>query len=199
MNHNGYNSVELVRMGNADINSVLEILSENKLEAWSFHDFQAEIHRPNSLVFVSKFNAQVIGFCVARLIIQKADPDKTSHNTFINNDDFSREQPSVNSGGLPIGKSEVIESECEIYNIAVKKEFHNQAVGCKILNKLILTAKKYSCQRIWLEVRQSNVKAINFYQKNDFREIYQRKNFYTNPVEIAIVMKRDLIVNRQNN
>jgi ribosomal-protein-alanine N-acetyltransferase len=52
--------------------------------------------------------------------------------------------------------------------------------------------KEHSAESIWLEVRESNTAALTFYQKNDFNRMYTRKNFYTNPSENAIVMKRNL-------
>ena len=44
---------------------------------------------------------------------------------------------------------------------------------------------------IFLEVRESNKAALLFYQKEKFIEIARRKNYYHEPVENAIVMKRE--------
>ena len=41
-----------------------------------------------------------------------------------------------------------------------------------------------------LEVREDNIKAINFYQKNDFKIISKRKNYYQN-VD-ALIMERNI-------
>jgi ribosomal-protein-alanine N-acetyltransferase len=86
-------------------------------------------------------------------------------------------------------------SECEIYNIAIKENFQNRGLGSYLLNWLIGLLKEYNTESIWLEVRNSNWRAVSFYKKNDFRPIYERKNFYSHPVENAIVMKRNLLSN----
>lgn len=151
-----------------DIEPTLDILIEAGLESWKFCDFVSEIERKDSLVFVGKIKTQVVGFCVARLI-----------RTTEFNSDFNEK-----------GKDE--NAECEIYNIAVKKEFQNREVGTRLLNRLISSLKQYNAESIWLEVRYSNQQAINFYQKQNFMRVFRRNNFYSNPIEDAIVMKRNL-------
>ncbi len=163
-------SAEIAKMQIADINSVLEILIESGLEAWGYNDFLSEILRRDALVLVSKIKTETIGFCIARLIIT---------NCLTINLDSSK-------------KNENLETECEIYNIAVRREFQNQGIGKQLLNKLVLLLKGYNTQSIWLEVRSSNRNALDFYHKNHFKQIYERKNFYSNPLENAIVMKRNL-------
>jgi ribosomal-protein-alanine N-acetyltransferase len=159
---------EIVKMRKKDIKSALAILTENKLEAWSYNDFFSEMHRDDSIVLAAIAGTEIIGFCVVRLIIPNS-------YTSTNNDKDNNY------------------AECEVYNIAVKKKFQDQGIGKKMLNELVLLAKERHTQSIWLEVRYSNSKAINFYQRNNFRKIYERKNFYSNPSEDAIVLKRDLI------
>ena len=44
---------------------------------------------------------------------------------------------------------------------------------------------------IFLEVRASNNAAQALYQKNGFNAIGHRKNYYHDPVEDAIIMKRE--------
>ncbi len=187
-------SAEIIKMRVTDINQALEILNENSLEVWSRNDFLSEIQRPDSLVLVGKIRTEVIGFCLARLIrfinnLISVPSNKTANNfkaeNFIDALIYSELERPSNRENI---KAEV---ECEIYNIAVKREFQNRGIGNKLLDKLVLLTKENNCQSIWLEVRHSNTKAINFYQKNNFRQIYERKNFYSNPLENAIVMKRN--------
>ena len=45
---------------------------------------------------------------------------------------------------------------------------------------------------IFLEVRESNQVAINFYKKNKFNQISIRKNYYSEPNENAIIMKLEV-------
>ena len=84
------------------------------------------------------------------------------------------------------------EREAELYNIAVKKEFRNLGIGQALLDNFLLRARKSLVSTIRLEVRETNLSAVKFYQKNGFAKIYTRKNFYQNPAENASVMSREL-------
>ena len=48
------------------------------------------------------------------------------------------------------------------------------------------------CEFITLEVRQSNITAVNLYKKNGFKQVAIRKNYYNNPIESAIIMTKFL-------
>lgn len=74
----------------------------------------------------------------------------------------------------------------DIINIAVKKEFHNKHIGSKLLQYLIDSTNS---DKIMLEVRVSNINAINLYNKFGFKEINRRKKYYDNN-EDAIIMER---------
>ncbi len=176
MNIDTSTTARIVRMRLPDITAALAILEENELESWKYIDFVSEIHRNNPLLLVGKINSNVISFCVARLIIPTVN---ISHNS-------TAEISSYNSTELQIV------GDCEIYNIAVKKDFQKQGFGVTLLNQIVLIAKGCNIESIWLEVRNSNEQAISFYKKNHFKKIYERKNFYSKPIENATVMKRRL-------
>jgi [ribosomal protein S18]-alanine N-acetyltransferase len=78
--------------------------------------------------------------------------------------------------------------DAEIYNIAVAANFRRQGRGYELLTNAITVFRSRHCERIWLEVRSSNRTAIRFYENNGFTRTGMRRNFYTNPVEDAIVM-----------
>jgi len=46
-------------------------------------------------------------------------------------------------------------------------------------------------KEIFLEVRKSNQRAQAFYKKEKMAVIAERKSYYHNPVEDAIIMKRE--------
>lgn len=73
------------------------------------------------------------------------------------------------------------ESNAEIYNFGILPKFQSNGYGTKLLK----TLDNFNCS---LEVRESNLKAISFYKKNDFFESYIRKGYYGN--EDAIVLER---------
>ena len=73
----------------------------------------------------------------------------------------------------------------EILAIATIKEYRNKGVAQGLLDKI-------KTKDIFLEVRESNQVAINFYKKNKFKEISVRKNYYSEPNENAIIMKLEV-------
>jgi ribosomal protein S18 acetylase RimI-like enzyme len=193
MNTDKIDSAVIVKMQMDDISFVLEILVENSLETWNYNDFLSEIQRLDSLALVGKIKNKVIGFCVARLIItndtlvvidKTKSFNKSNCRSILGDPTDFKSKKSSREGNF--------EAECEIYNIAVKKEFQNQGIGKCILEKIVFLIKRHNVQSIWLEVRSSNRKAINFYRNNNFRQVYERKNFYSNPLEDAIVMNLNL-------
>ena len=78
----------------------------------------------------------------------------------------------------------------EILAIATIEEYRNKGIAQKLLNKIKI-------KNIFLEVRESNQTAINFYKKNKFKEISIRKNYYSEPTENAIIMKLEVNVNNE--
>ncbi len=95
---------------------------------------------------------------------------------------------------LLAGLSENSYDSAEIYNIAVGKLFQNKSIGQKLFDKIMSVLLKKNAAEIWLEVRQSNRKAINFYGKNGFVKQFTRKNYYNNPTENADVLMKTLRV-----
>ncbi len=76
----------------------------------------------------------------------------------------------------------------DILNIAVLEERQRKGIGHQLLNYLI---ENTTSERILLEVREKNKCAIQFYQKNGFKEIDRRKKYYAD--EDAIVMERSIL------
>jgi len=86
----------------------------------------------------------------------------------------------------------LVENEIEIYNIAVKSEFRHKYIGNALLERLLESASEKQVQKIFLEVRKSNTRALGFYRKNGFEMIGERRDFYTNPTEDALLMCRQM-------
>ena len=72
----------------------------------------------------------------------------------------------------------------EILAIATVEEYRNKGIAQELLEKI-------KTKDIFLEVRKSNEKAINFYKKNNFKQISIRKGYYSDPTEDAIIMKME--------
>lgn len=76
--------------------------------------------------------------------------------------------------------------ELEITQLAVKKAYQ----GLGLANQLMEFLADRT-ERIFLEVRVSNQVARALYEKHGFQPVGQRKNYYQNPVEDAILMARE--------
>ncbi len=79
--------------------------------------------------------------------------------------------------------------EAEIYNIAVTNDEHGKGLGQMLLDAFLDACRNKHAANIWLEVRESNRKAIDFYSRNGFERVQTRNNFYDNPREHALLLK----------
>lgn len=81
----------------------------------------------------------------------------------------------------------LVENEVNITNIAINENFRGKGLGKIFLGHVLNELK--GCE-FFLEVRESNKKAIALYKSFDFVEISKRINYYRNPFENAIIMKK---------
>ena len=76
--------------------------------------------------------------------------------------------------------------EAEVMQIAVKEAYRGQGIAS------VLFAQLPTDKEIFLEVRKSNHRAQAFYKKEKMVVIAERKAYYHDPVEDAIIMKREI-------
>lgn len=76
--------------------------------------------------------------------------------------------------------------EAEVLQIAVKKAYQGQSIASALFAQLPTD------KEIFLEVRKSNQRAQAFYKKEKMAVIAERKAYYHDPVEDAIIMKREV-------
>lgn len=77
-----------------------------------------------------------------------------------------------------------------ITNVAVFPQHRGNGIAKALLGSLIQAGRKNELKFISLEVRKSNTAAISLYEKLGFSEVGQRKDFYLNPKEDALIMTR---------
>ena len=68
--------------------------------------------------------------------------------------------------------------EAHLHNVCIIPQFQSKGLGKDWLTHLIGMATQRSCRVIFLEVRQSNFKAIQLYTKLGFCQIGERRNYY---------------------
>lgn len=90
-----------------------------------------------------------------------------------------------------IGMSIVID-EGYIFNVAVREKYRNKGVATALINELVTYGKKNNFSFITLEVRESNLPAISLYSKFGFIKAGERKDYYSNPKENAILLTKYL-------
>ena len=81
-----------------------------------------------------------------------------------------------------------INPEAHILSISVIKKIQSKGVGTLLLRSMLDQCKAMNYKKIFLEVRTSNLQAINFYQKFGFIKDAIRDNYYTDNSEDALLM-----------
>ena len=81
-----------------------------------------------------------------------------------------------------------INPEAHILSISVMKKIQSKGVGTLLLRSMLDQCKAMNYKKIFLEVRTSNLQAINFYQKFGFIKDAIRDNYYTDNSEDALLM-----------
>ena len=76
--------------------------------------------------------------------------------------------------------------EAEVLQIAVKQTYQGRGIASALFAQLPVD------KEIFLEVRKSNQRAQAFYKKEKMGVIAERKAYYHDPVEDAIIMKREI-------
>ena len=81
-----------------------------------------------------------------------------------------------------------INPEAHILSISVTKKIQSKGVGSLLLQSMLDQCAAMNYKKIFLEVRISNLQAINFYQKFGFSKDAIRDNYYTDNSEDALLM-----------
>lgn len=81
--------------------------------------------------------------------------------------------------------------ECYMDNVAVSPEHRREGVGRALVLALCEAAEQRGAAFLTLEVRPTNEAAVRLYQSLGFAEVGRRKNFYTAPIEDALLMTKN--------
>ncbi len=84
-----------------------------------------------------------------------------------------------------------IASEMHINNLAIRPELRGRGLGVFLLQASLDAAARLGASSATLEVRRSNVAARRLYARAGFYEAGVRRNYYTQPVEDALVLSFD--------
>ena len=90
--------------------------------------------------------------------------------------------------GFAAGRA-IDEDAIELFNIGVERGKQGNGTGQKLFDRFREECAKIGAERILLEVRVSNARAIHFYKKNGFVRLGRRPRFYSDPAEDAFTME----------
>jgi len=76
----------------------------------------------------------------------------------------------------------------ELLQIAVETSIRRRGVADFLMRVMLVNARVNNIPSVFLEVRKSNTAAINLYKKHGYTLVRRRKDYYTDPVEDALVM-----------
>ena len=87
--------------------------------------------------------------------------------------------------------SQTVLGESDMMNIAVAPDARRRGIAQGLVEALIQVLKELDSHCLSLEVRASNEPAKALYGKLGFREIGRRKNYYRNPKEDALILRKE--------
>lgn len=87
--------------------------------------------------------------------------------------------------------SQTVCDETDMMNVAVTADYRRQGLGEKLVLALVEELKAIGSHCLTLEVRASNTPARTLYEKLGFLQVGCRKNYYHNPREDALILRKD--------
>ena len=87
--------------------------------------------------------------------------------------------------------SQSVMGEADMMNLAVAADYRCRGIGKELVLKLICNLKAASVTSLTLEVRASNDPAIHLYEKLGFAQVGRRPNYYKNPKEDALILRKE--------
>ena len=108
----------------------------------------------------------------------------------INNNPFSKRiEYIIDNVSVGYLDYSLIYDRMEIDNFLVNSMYRNRGIGSKLMSYLIEIASRNNVVNITLEVRVSNIVAINLYKKYGFCEVAIRKYYYGDEDGILMELK----------
>ena len=81
--------------------------------------------------------------------------------------------------------------ETDVMNVAVHPDWRRRGIAESLIDCLIQELKNRGSRALMLEVRASNAPATALYEKLGFRQVGLRKNYYRNPKEDALILRKE--------
>lgn len=85
----------------------------------------------------------------------------------------------------------LIEDEMEILNLAVHSDFRQKKMATFLLERAFEVCRKKGITKSFLDVKESNVPAIELYRKFGYEQIGVRRKYYPDTKEDALLFRHD--------
>ncbi|MCL2870444.1 MAG: tRNA (adenosine(37)-N6)-threonylcarbamoyltransferase complex transferase subunit TsaD [Coriobacteriia bacterium] len=83
-------------------------------------------------------------------------------------------------------------TEAEMLQVSVRLEYRKQGIAARMFDLLFEHLQEQRASSLTLEVRQSNSSAQNLYKKLGFEQVASRSDYYSNPLEDAVILQKAL-------
>ena len=87
--------------------------------------------------------------------------------------------------------SQSVPPESDVMNIAVHPGHRRRGIGEALVAELVRQLQRSGNTSLTLEVRASNESAIALYHKLGFCQVGRRPNYYRNPREDALILRKE--------
>ena len=87
--------------------------------------------------------------------------------------------------------SQTVLGETDMMNIAVHPDCRKRGIATLLITHLVDALAQQGSHSLMLEVRESNENAISVYRKLGFMDVGRRKNYYRNPKEDALILRKE--------
>ena len=87
--------------------------------------------------------------------------------------------------------SQTVMGETDMMNVAVHPDYRRRGIARALIEALVRALKERESYSLTLEVRVSNMPAIALYADMGFLEVGRRRNYYRNPKEDALILRKE--------
>ena len=87
--------------------------------------------------------------------------------------------------------SQAVLGEADMMNVAVSPRHRRQGIAAALVTELVTRLQDAGNACLTLEVRASNAPAIALYEKLGFHQVGCRKNYYRNPKEDGLILRKE--------
>ena len=87
--------------------------------------------------------------------------------------------------------SQTVCGETDMMNVAVHADYRRRGIAEALISSLMERLWSLGSHSLTLEVRASNAPAVALYEKLGFAQVGLRKNYYRNPREDALILRKE--------